>query len=234
MKFQRIVVMLMLSLAALAISLACSVNASIPFVSQAAPSATKRATRVARATFTPRPAATETDVPEPTEEPTDVPEPTAEPTEVPPTPKPATAKPTAKPKPTDPPRPTDPPQPTKSQYKYSFIKSDCAHSGGTHIFVTVYADYKNPNSQLSGIRVVASYAPDSPAFGDQVGVTKVDGSFDYVMAEPGVWTGTAYAWVVDKDNNRISEIGGPVQLNDKGPDDPTTCHHAKFYFAGGK
>lgn len=99
------------------------------------------------------------------------------------------------------------------------------------MLVVVFRDYKNPNSQLAGARLVASDAPDSLAFGDAVGVTGGDGSFDYVMAEPGVWTGTTYAWVVDSNNNRISPVGGPVQLNDQGSHNPGACHHAKFYFA---
>jgi hypothetical protein len=102
------------------------------------------------------------------------------------------------------------------------------------VFVVVFSDYYNPDSQLAGARVIASYAPDSPAFGEVVGETGPDGSFDYVLAEPGVWEGTAYAWVVDANNNRISEVGGPVQLNGKGPDEEGTCHVAKFYFAAGK
>lgn len=86
------------------------------------------------------------------------------------------------------------------------------------------------------MRVIASYAPDSPAFGDTVGETNGDGVFDYVMSPDGAapWTGTVYAWVVDKNNNRISEIGGPVQLNGKHEDEPDTCWIAKFFFAAGK
>lgn len=236
---KRIVSMLLFGFAALAVMLACSVS-GLPFGGvQAEPTVATRVARAtrARATFTPRPLVTDTPIPEPTEEPTE--QPTEEPSPVPvtvaPTKRPV--QPTARPvQPTNPPQPTAPPQPTKSPYTYSFIKSTCEHSGGVHIFVVVYADYKNPNSQLAGVRVVASYAPDSPAFGDTVGVTNSDGAFDYVMSPDGSapWTGTVFAWVVNKDNTRISEIGGPVQLNGKNEDAADTCWIAKFYFAGGK
>lgn len=232
-KWKRIVSMLLFSIAAFGVMIACSIS-GVPMISQAEPSATRRTTRVARATFTPRPAATDTPEPSPTEEPTETPEPTDEPSPVPvtvaPTRRPVQAQPT---NPPAPPAPTPLPAPTANPYPFGFVSSSCAHSGGSHIFVVVFSDYKNPNSQLAGARVAASYAPDAQPFGDTYGVTGADGSFDYVMAEPGVWTGTTYAWVVDKDNRRISEIGGPIELNDKGPDDPATCHHVKYYFARG-
>lgn len=227
--------MLLFVVAAAGFVLACSVG-GLPFASQEEPTATRRITRVARATFTPRPQVTNTAIPEPTEEPepTDEPEPTAVP--VTETPRPATRRPATAAPTNPPPPPTDPPVagPTTNPYRYGFVRHQCTHSGGTHIFIVVFSDYRNPDSQLAGARVVASYAPDSPAFGDVVGVTGGDGSFDYVMsADGGAWEGTAYAWVVDSNNNRISTIGGPVQLNRKGPDDPDTCWHAKFFFAGG-
>jgi hypothetical protein len=233
MKWKRTVSMLLFSVAAFAVIMACYIN-GVPFVSQTEPTATRRATRLARATFTPRPPATETPEPSPTEEPTEEPEPTDEPTAVPvtevPTRRPATARPTNPPaaQPTNP-----PPPPTTNPYPFGFVSHECKHSGGSHVFVVVFSDYKNPSSQMAGARVAASYAPDALPFGDTYGVTGADGSFDYVMQEPGVWTGTTYAWVVDKDNKRISEIGGPVELNDKGPDDAGTCHHVKYFFARG-
>lgn len=234
---KRIISMLLFSFAALGVILACDLGTNLPFVSQAEPTATRRATRVARATFTPRPKVTSTPTAEPTEEPTDAPPPTAVPiTEAPPpTNKPA-PRPTARPQPTNPPQPTAPPQPTKSAFKYSFVKSTCEHSGGVHVFVVVFSDYHNPDSQQAGARVIASYAPDSPAFGDTVGETNGDGAFDYVMSQDNTppWTGTVYAWVVDKNNTRISDIGGPVQINGKNEDAPDTCWIAKFYFAAGK
>lgn len=236
MNWKRILSMLLFCVAAASFILACSVT-GLPFTSQAEPTVTRRTTRVARATFTPRPQVTDTPIPEPTDEPTEAPTdvPTDVPVTVAPTKKPAAPKAMNPPAPpTNPPQPTAPPA-TTNPYRYSFIRSECTHSGGTHIFVVVYSDYKNPNSQLAGARVIASYAPDSPAFGEQVGETNSDGVFDYVMSADGsAWEGTAYAWVVDKDNRRISEIGGPLQLNRKGPDEAGTCWHAKFYFAAGK
>jgi len=233
-KWKRIVSMLILSVAAFAILMACSLS-GVPFVSQAEPTATKRATRIARATFTPRPAATDTPEPEPTDEPTEAP--TDAPTDVPATETKKPAAPKATKQPTNPaPQATKPPEPTKNPYRFSFVRSTCEHSGGVHVFVVVFSDYKNPSSQLAGARVIASYAPDAPAFGETVGETNGDGLFDYVMSTDGAapFKGTVYAWVVDKNNTRISEMGGPVELNGKHQDDPGTCWIAKFFFAAGK
>jgi outer membrane biosynthesis protein TonB len=238
-KWKRIISMLLFCIAALGVTLACSVSGNVPFLAQAEPTATQRTTRVARATFTPRPQATNTPRAKPTKEPTEEPTVEASPVPVteaaPPTKKPA-PKPTNPPAPPTNPPPTAPPPPTTNPYRYSFVKSTCEHSGGVHVFVVVYADYKNPNSQLAGARVIASYAPDSPAFGETVGETNSDGAFDYVMSPDGAapYKGTVYAWVVDKNNTRISEIGGPLELNGKSEDAPDTCWIAKFYFAGGK
>lgn len=252
MKFKRIVSMLCLSIAALAILLACDVGASIPFISQAQPTETKRATREPRPTFTPRPKVTDTEVPAPTDEPTDVP-PTVAPTDIPPTAKPVVRV-TAKPKPTTPPQPvsTPVPQATKNPYQFGFFPATCSagadpaacniqnnvkcqHSGGTHLYAVVYNNYKDPGSTVAGRRVVFSYAADGPAFGDQVEETGYDGKADKTMSPDGsFWTGTAYAWVVDANNKRISEIGGPVKLNNHNENTSDPCQIATFLFAGGR
>src|SRR4029453_2584505 len=102
MNWKRIRLMLIICFGALAVSLACSPG--IPFLSQAEPTATSRATGVARATFTAKPPPTE--IIEPTDEPTETAAP-EEPTE---TPVPVTVEPTAKPQVqnTAKPRPTNP------------------------------------------------------------------------------------------------------------------------------
>lgn len=230
--------MLILCIGAFTVLMACDLS-GVPLVSQAQPTATARATTRTRATFTPRPKVTNTPLATATEQATETPtdEPvTSEPAT--PTKKPVTVKPTVRPATKVPPPPAATPIPpaTKNPYQYSFIKSTCEHSGGVHIFIVVFANYKDPGSQVAGRRVIASYAPDSPAFGDTVGVTNEEGLFDYVMSPDGAapWTGTVYAWVVDANNNRISQIGGPVQLNGKNEDAPDTCWIAKFFFAGGK
>ncbi len=234
-KWKRIVSMLVFSILALGVILACGV----PFLSQAEPTATRRATRVARATFTPRPENTATPEPAPTEEPSATPEPTLAPTEVPvtvaPTRAPVQATQPPAPPPPQPTAPPAPPQPTANPYRYGFVRHTCEHSGGVYVFVVVFSDYRNPSSQLAGARVIASYAPDSPAFGEEVGVTNADGAFQYTMSVDGAppWTGDVYAWVVDANNNRISPVAGPVKLNGKHQDEPDTCWIAKFYFAQG-
>jgi hypothetical protein len=235
MNWNRIGKMLMLGIAALGVTLACSIG-SVPFVSQAEPTATRRPTRTARPTFTPRPL--ETDTPQPTDTPevTDTPPPTVEPTNPP-----ATKKPTSRPvtvKPTNPPapQPTPLPPPTTNPYKYTYFSQKCEHSGGTHIFITVYSNYKDPNSLIGGVRVVASYAPDAAPLGDTVGVTNEYGLFDYVLSPDGAppRIGTYYAWVVDSTNKRISDVSAPININGKNEDAPDTCWIARVFFAGGK
>jgi hypothetical protein len=238
-KWKRIISMLIFSTVALGVILACGVG-SVPFLSQAEPTPTRRATRVARATFTPRPENTATPEPSPTEESSPTAEPTEAPTDVPVTVPPPTRPPAPAPTqpPAPPPQPTQPPappQPTANPYRYGFVRHTCEHSGGVYVFVVVFSDYRNPSSQLAGARVIASYAPDSPAFGDEVGVTNADGAFQYTMSVDGAppWTGDVYAWVVDANNQRISPVAGPVHLNGKHQDEPDTCWIAKFYFAQG-
>lgn len=128
-----------------------------------------------------------------------------------------------------------PPPPTANPYAFGFVRSTCEHAVGTFVHILVFSNYKDPSSQLAGARVIASYGPDSPAFGDVVGVTNQQGEYVYTMSDVGnpPYLGDVYAWVVDSNNNRISPVAGPVTLNGKGPDEPDTCWIAKFYFAGG-
>jgi hypothetical protein len=215
MKYKRIVLMLMLSIAALAITLACSVSASVPFIAQAQPTATKRATRTPRATFTPRPAATEIPTLAPTETPTEVP-PTLEPTKAPPTARPVTVRPTARPKPTNPPEPTAPPATPAPQYPYKASIVTCTHAGNAYIKGSVCSDNKC-NAKLSGMTVVMSDAP----FGTILDKVKTDVSGDFTftrngsgpVGKPENW----YIWVVNGQDQPLSDAGGPVPL-DQGHD----------------
>lgn len=212
MNWNRIGKMLMLSIAAFAVMLACS-GASIPLISKAEPTATKRPTRAARATFTPRPAATETPEPPPTEEPTDVPEPTQEPpTDVP--------EPTAKPKPR-PVQPTNPPPPPAEptaipptqapQYPFQASIVTCTHAGNAYIKGSVCND-RSCGAKLSGMTVVMSDAP----FGTILDKVKTDPSGDFTFTRSGdgpVNNETWYFWVVNNQDVPQSNAGGPVHLD---------------------
>jgi hypothetical protein len=208
-KWKRIVSMLILSIAAFAVLMACTLS-GVPFLSQAEPTATRRATRVARATFTPRPASTDTPIPEPTEEPTQ--EPTEAPTDIPE----PTARPTRRPVTVAPPPPTAVPQPTgvpateapKFPFKASIVT--CQHAGNAYIKGSVCNDNKC-QAKLSGMTVVMSDAP----FGTILDKVKTDVSGDYTFTrnsngpEPGNW----YVWVVNNQDQPQSDASPLIQLD---------------------
>lgn len=211
MKLNRITWMLLFCVAALAVTLACSIS-GVPLVSQAEPTATRRATRVARATFTPRPAATETDIPAPTDEPTEVP-PTDEPTEEPATDVPTRRPVTVAPKATNPPPPpaaTEPPPPTTNPYKYQASIVSCTHAGNAYIKGKVYAD-KTRTSGLAGIKVIMSDAPDGLVL-DSV-TTTVDGTYTFTRSGDGPNPGNWYLWVVKSDGSRNSTVSSVIPLD---------------------
>jgi hypothetical protein len=235
MSLNRIVKMLMLCSAALALALACAPG--IPLVAQVEPTATRRATRAPRATFTPRPVETDTPIPEPTEEPTEEPQPT----EVPPTDEPPptvvpTRAATRPPQPTAPPapQPTQPPPATVApQFPWRYVNMECLHSGGVTIFVRAYGNVNDPNSNVPGISVRASYAPDGPPITEEDRKTQPDsGRADFTLSVPGVppVTGTFYVWIVNNDGQRQSDISPPININGKSEDAPDTCWQAYVNF----
>jgi hypothetical protein len=232
MSLKRIGFMLMLMSAVLGVLLACGLS-SVPFISQAEPTATRRPTRVVRPTFTPRPAPTDTAEPEPTEEPTEE-LPTEEPTERPtraPTRAP-TRRPTARPvQPTNPPEPPPPPEPTKSPFAWKFANVTCEHSGGTYIHIRAYSDRNNPNSTLAGIRTRLSWASGDGEIGTEE-TRPGDGYSTFVLSGDGqpAATGTYFAWIVDKDGNRLSEVSAPINITGGKPDAAGTCWKAFVNF----
>lgn len=208
MKWKRIASMLTLSVAALAVLMACSLS-GVPFASQVEPTVTRRATRVARATFTPRPPPTDTPEPSPTEEPT------LEPTEEPPTPEPVvpTKKPAPKPTqvpPTNPPEPTGVPPTQAPQFPFKASIVTCTHAGNAYIKGSVCNDNKC-QAKLSGMTVVMSDAP----FGTILDKVKTDVSGDYTFTRsgdgpaPGNW----YVWVVNGQDQPQSDASAVIQLD---------------------
>lgn len=212
MNWKRILGMLVLLCVALFVFLACSLS-SVPLISQVQPTATKRATRTPRPTFTPRPAPTETVEPEPVAQI----EPTVEPTEAPPPTEPPapTKRPTQRPqpRPTQPPPPTQPPappptEPPKFPYKASIVT--CTHAGNAYIKGSVCND-RNCHSKLSGIRVVLSDAPYGTIY-DRV-KTDALGDYTFTLSGNGPRPGTFYVWVVNNNDQPLSDVGGPIQLD---------------------
>lgn len=252
MNWKRIARLLSL-LAILAIGLmACSIS-GVPFISKVEPTATQRATRAARATFTPRPKVTATLVPTDVP-PTDVPATAVPVTVAPPT---ATRKPivqaTAKPKPTNaPPTAIPSPQPTTNPFTYAFYpwRCDttdpaicnaqngvgCSHSGQHSIKVQVYANHKDAGSALAGIKVRFSGTPGGPLI-DPDEVTQYDGTavktLSNVSDAPEKNTGTFFAWLVNAAGNPISPFSPPIPINAKNENDAQTCWVGQVVFAGG-
>ncbi len=231
MNVKRLATIAMLALCILMAASGCGVR----LVAKADP--TLPPTRTPRPTFTPRPQ--ETDTPQATDTPqvTDTPQPTD--TKAAPTAKP-TVKATAKPvvKATNPPpppaQPTTPPQPTKSPYMYSYVSQKCEHSGGTYIKVTVFSDYHDPNSQQAGVKVRLSWDKDGPSIADVL--TDAYGTATFVLAADGqpAKKGTYFAWTINGQGARTSDMSAPVVINGLGEDAPNTCWMANVFFAAGK
>lgn len=231
MNWNRIGRMLILAVGAVSFLAACGLG-SVPFVAQVQPSATLRPTRAPRATFTPRPAATDTLVP--TDAPTDTPAPTDAPTQPPPTKKP-TARPVAA-RPTSPPAPPQPtpiPATAAPQYPYKASIVTCQHAGNAYIKGSVCSD-RQCNSKLSGMKVVMS---DSP-FGTPLDRVQTDASGEFTFVRNGsgpVANETWYIWVVNNQDQPLSDAGGPVPLNmGNAADDminkcPNTAAFISFY-----
>ncbi len=217
------------------------------FIAQA--TLTPTPTRTVRPTFTPVPPDTSTPVPTntrvvPTKAP---PAPTRRPaTARPPTPKPATAAPVVVQQPTQPPKPA---------YEFSLIPASCPssdpdgpcnvqgggvqchHSGSKHIKVLVFNDVHDPNSQRQNGKVRFSLSPDgTPLDPDEVnqwnGVAEKTLSAD--QDAPSKGNGTYYAWVIDDNGKRISDMSPAIVLNDRPAEDSAMCTVAMVIFAGGR
>lgn len=200
-------------------ALAC--RTSEIFVSQSQVTVTP--TRTPRPTFTPIPQATDTPVP--TNTPLPPPPPTSAATLTPtkrPTTRPATPRPpTPIPQVIAPP-PTAPPAAPKFQYAAN--PATCAHAGNQYIKGRVY-DSSDPSANgVAGLTMALGGAGGSDPW-----VTtrnEDDGFYTFTLAAPGTAmkpAGTYYIWVQDGSGKRISDVGGPVNINPVGPDAAGTC-----------
>ncbi len=180
-------------------------------------------TRTPRPTFTPIPVSTDTPMPAPTAAPTNTAAPTVKPTTRPvpsATRRPATAVPVV--------QPTAKPVvagPTTSPYQWHANPPGCEHSGLTSIKAKVYGDKNDPNSGLAGVKV-AMGGPGGDQYVPPV-TTEWDGTYVFILSDNGQpgRVGTWYVWLIDDSGKRISDIGGPINTNNLGPDDPASCWH---------
>ena len=186
-------------------TLAC--QATDMFLAQVAPTPTR--TRTPRPSITPIP----TDTPEPTA--TATPAKTATPTPRPATPRPPTAKP-----PVVTPKPVVP-QPTVSTMEFHVNPPTCAHSGNTRIVGIVYLN-KNDPSQRYQQAIVALGPTDGSTIYATV-LSEWDGKYTFTLTDSGPKPGNWGVWLVTPSHVRKSDIGGPINTNNLGPDDPKAC-----------
>ncbi len=207
------VVRLMLGCVLVLTALACQ-SADI-FVAQFKPTATP--TRTVRPTFTPIPP-TATPVPPTAVPPTAVPTATRTPTRRPPTPRPPTAV---------PPPVVAAPQPTAvpvSRMEYAANPATCVHSGGQYIKGKIY-DSSNPGANgVAGFKVALGGGGGSDPW---IVINNFDdGVYSFTLAgDAGPYkpAGTYYVWVMNQSGTRVSDVGGPININPVGPDAAGTC-----------
>ncbi|MBI5304362.1 MAG: hypothetical protein HY868_19670 [Chloroflexi bacterium] len=192
-------------------ALACQ-SADI-LVTQLQPTATP--TRTVRPTFTPIPPTATLVPPSPTPPPTIAPTPTRTPTR----------RPTARP-PTAVPPPPVVVQPTAvvSKMPYAANPASCTHSGGQYIKGKVY-DSSDPSAYgVSGLKVALGGGGGTDPW---IVINNFDdGVYSFTLAgDAGPYkpAGTYYVWVMDSNGNRISDVGGPININPLPPDAAGTC-----------
>lgn len=174
-------------------------------------------TRTPRPTFTPIPLPTQTTAPSPT----------APPTNPPPTLKPPTLRPspipTKRPNTAPPPQPTSPAKPTTSPFQYAANPATCVHAGNQYIKGKVY-DSKDPNANgVGGLKMAMGGADGNNAY--VTTPNEYDGFYTFTLTTSGsgAQAGTYYIWILDGSGRRISDVGGPINMNPVGPDAPGAC-----------
>ena len=203
-----------LALVALLFAGALACRTADVFLAQAP---TTTPTRTPRPTFTPLPPPTDT--PAPTA--TTPPEPTAVPTKRP-TARPL-PRPTLRPAPTPVPPPAAPTTPPQPQFQYAANPPVCTHAGNQYIKGRVY-DSKDPTANgVPGLKMALGGADGNNAY--VTTPNEGDGFYTFTLSTPGApaKAGTYYVWILDGSGNRISDVGGPINLNLTGPDDPNSC-----------
>ena len=191
-------------------TLACS--SSEIFVAQA----TVTRTRTPRPTFTPMPDMTDTPVPTiaPTRAPTLVLTATKPPTARPPTARPATAVPKSS--------APSVALPTVSSMDFHVNPPTCAHSGKTYIKGIVYLDKNDPSQRYAQAIVVLGSPDGKTRYADPI-LSEWDGTYTFILNDNGPRPGSWGVWLATASLVRKSDIGGPINTNSLGPDDPKAC-----------
>ena len=172
------------------------------FLAQATVAPTR--TRTVKPTFTVIPSPTVTPIP-PTLTPTKVPSATLRPT----------LRPATKPPPTKPPAPPPPAPagPTTSPYEWHVNAPGCEHAGGVYIKARVYDGHNADSPGREGMSVALG-GSDGQSIWDKV-TTTWDGTYSFTLSGDGEppHKGTFYVWLVDANGKRISDIGGPINID---------------------
>ncbi|MCL4489518.1 MAG: hypothetical protein M1570_15525 [Chloroflexi bacterium] len=141
--------------------------------------------------------------------------------------KPTARPPTARP-PTQPPvvvaptQPPAPPTPVPVHYTYQATAVTCTHAGNAFIKGAVYNDKNDINSKTPGIKVAMGAADGSTQWVPPV-TTDQYGEYTFVLTPNGPRPGSYWVWVLDGQGNRISQIGGPINMNNLSENDPNSC-----------
>ncbi len=185
-------------------------------------------TRTPHPTFTPLPPDTDTPVPTVPPPPTETTAP-AVPT------KRATSRPVAratpKPPPTAIPKPAAPAPTPAPSYAYATTNLSCEHAGNQYIKGKVY-DSSDPSANGVPGLMMAMGGAGGDRYGNPI-PNFDDGTYTFTLTAPGqgAGNGTYYIWIVDGSGNRISDMGGPININNKGADVPGSCWagHVDFW-----
>jgi hypothetical protein len=107
----------------------------------------------------------------------------------------------------------------------------CQHSGGVYIIVRAYDNKYDPTSNINGVRIRLSYVQDAAVPGIR-DVTTSAGSATFTISRDGVKpkVATYWAWVVDDQGNRISDISPAININGKKETASDSCWQAFVNF----
>ena len=116
-------------------------------------------------------------------------------------------------------------------YQWSFANMSCQHSGGVYIIVRAYANKYDPTSNTDGVRIRLSYVQDADVRGIS-DVTTYLGSATFTISPDGVKPkpATYWAWVVDDQGNRISDLSSAININGKKETASDSCRQAFVNF----
>jgi hypothetical protein len=108
-------------------------------------------------------------------------------------------------------------------FEYAANPASCSHAGNQYVKGRVY-DSKDPSANgVAGLKIGLG---DSTGTNPWVTITNEgDGFYTFTLTGVGQAAnrGTYYVWVMDGSGKRISDVGGPINMNPVGPDAAGTC-----------